>query len=207
MPSKMKKMPTLPLTRAFSPGSPAGGPPAERRDLVDVALETWKREFPNMDVTTEGLVSRIHKISRYIDKALSETAQEFGLTVGDWELLSCLRRQGPPYKCSPSELSRDLMLSSGAMTNRLDKLEEQGLIARHPDPSDRRGVQVELTTKGRDIWSEAVDMQAAKEKFFADALTDEEKDLTNDLLRKMLLAFRSKGPYPRRVELSKKYDE
>lgn len=176
------------------------------KDLVDVALETWLREFPKMDVTTEGLVSRIHKISRYIDRALTETASEFGLTMGDWELLSTLRRQGPPYCLSPTKLSKDLMLSSGAMTNRLDKLEDQGLIARHPDPSDRRAIQVELTEKGRDLWGTAVEVQASKEKFFADALTDEEKDLANDLLRKMLLVFQKKAPYPKRSELAKDYE-
>lgn len=183
-------------------GAGAGSP----RDIVDEGLEAWKREFPHMDITTEGLVARIHKISRYIDKTLKETASDFGLTMGDWELLSSLRRQGPPYRLSPSQLSKDLMLSSGAMTNRLDNLEEAGLIVRLPHPEDRRGVIVELTEKGRDTWGEAVDVQAAKEKMFADALTDDEKDQANDLLRKMLLAFQEKGRYPRRSELAEDYD-
>ncbi|MFP5298537.1 MAG: MarR family winged helix-turn-helix transcriptional regulator [Actinomycetota bacterium] len=194
----MNAIRTYPL---FAQPDEAAGAGSAPRDIVDEGLEAWKREFPHMDITTEGLVARIHKISRYIDKTLKETAAEFQLTMGDWELLSSLRRQGPPYRLSPSQLSKDLMLSSGAMTNRLDNLEEAGLIVRLPHPEDRRGVIVELTDKGRDTWGEAVDVQAAKEKMFADALTDEEKDLANDLLRKMLLAFQKKGSYPRRAEL------
>jgi DNA-binding MarR family transcriptional regulator len=172
----------------------------EERDVVDRGLEHWKREFPDMDLATEGLVSRIHKISRYIDKAMRETAGEFGLAVSDWDVLSSLRKQGPPYCLKPSELCTDMMLTSGAMTSRLDKLEEQGLVTRTPDPDDRRGVLVQLTDKGRDVWGQAVEVQASKEKFFADVLTDEEKDLTNDMLRKMLLTFQKKsGKVPRRA--------
>lgn len=190
----------------LSPTSEGSGAP--ERDIVDLGIEAWIREFPHMDIATEGLVSRIHKISRYIDRTLSETAAEFGLTVGDWELLSSLRRQGPPYRLSPTQLSKDLMLSSGAMTARLDKLENQGLILRHRDPDDRRGIKVELTDKGRDLWGEAVDVQAAKEKLFADSLTDEEKAQANDLLRKMLIELQRKaGEYPRRAELAKKFEE
>lgn len=199
-------MDTMPTTHGLHL-APASPPAPEERDLVDVSLEAWLREFPHMDVATEGLVARIHKISRYIDRTLSETAAEFGLTMGDWELLSSLRRQGPPYRMSPTELAKDMMLSSGTMTNRLDKLEEQGLIIRHPHPEDRRGIQVELTDKGRDLWGTAVDVQAAKEKMFADALSDEEKEMANDLLRKMMLAFQRKaGPLPRRAELAREYE-
>jgi DNA-binding MarR family transcriptional regulator len=189
------------------PTDELGGAP-EEMDRVDIGLEAWKREFPNMDLETEGLVSRIHKISRYIDRAMSETASEFGLTVSDWELMSSLRRQGPPYRLKPSQLCTDMMMSSGAMTARLDKLEQEGLITRTKDPDDRRGVIVELTEKGRDLWGEAVDVQAAKEKMFADALTDREKQLANNMLRKMLITLqRQAGDYPRRIELAKKYEE
>src|SRR5437867_6065362 len=87
-------------------------------DIVDRHLDDWIREFPDMDVATEGLVERILKLSRYFERSLGETARAFGLTHQDWDLLSALRRVGPPYRLSPGKLADDLMLSSGAMTAR-----------------------------------------------------------------------------------------
>src|SRR5438093_12188093 len=100
----------------------------EPRDIVDGHLEDWRREFPDMDVATEGLVERIAKLARYFERSMGETARAYGLTIQDWELLSALRRVGPPYRLTPTHLASDLMLSSGAMTARLDRLEKAGLI-------------------------------------------------------------------------------
>src|SRR5919109_4857248 len=97
-------------------GRGRGGARPARQDIVDRHIEDWTREFPTMDVETEGLVERISKLSRYLERSLAETATAFGLTMQDWELLSALRRVGPPYRLSPTQLGSDLMLSSGAMT-------------------------------------------------------------------------------------------
>jgi DNA-binding MarR family transcriptional regulator len=170
------------------------------KDVIDRCIPEWEREFPEMDIATEALIGRIHKISRYVQKSLNETAAEFGLTISDWDMLSALRRQGPPYRLSPTELAKELMLSSGAMTNRLDRLEDAGLVQRRPDPDDRRAVRVELTEKGRDMWGEAVGVQAAKEQMFAGELTAADKEQLNSLLRRMLLTLEEKaGPFPRRA--------
>jgi DNA-binding MarR family transcriptional regulator len=176
------------------------------RDIVDGHIEDWLREFPDMDVATEGLVERIQKLARYFERSLGETAREFGLTIQDWELLSSLRRVGPPYRLSPSRLASDLMLSSGAMTARLDRLERAGLVRRRPDPDDRRAIRVELTEKGRQTWGAAVDVQAAKERQIAAALSEKEKELLNGLLRRLMRTFEEKtGPPPRRSELLEAY--
>ena len=173
-----------------------------QKDVIDRCIPEWEREFPDMDIATEALVGRIHKISRYILRSLNETAAEFGLTISDWDMLSALRRQGRPYRLSPTALAKELMLSSGAMTNRLDRLEEAGLVRRAPDPDDRRAVRVELTDKGCDVWGEAVGVQAAKEQMFAGELTSDDKEQLNDLLRRMMLTLEEKaGPYPRRSEI------
>jgi DNA-binding MarR family transcriptional regulator len=175
-------------------------------DIVDRHIADWLREFPDMDVATEGLVERIQKLARYFERSLGETAREFGLTIQDWELLSSLRRVGPPYRLSPSRLASDLMLSSGAMTARLDRLERAGLVRRRPDPDDRRAIRVELTEKGRQTWGAAVDVQAAKERHIAAALSEKEKELLNGLLRRLMRSFEeTAGPPPPRSELLEAY--
>jgi len=175
-------------------------------DIVDRHMGDWQREFPTMDVATEGLVERIQKLARYFERSLAQTAREFGLTIQDWELLGALRRVGPPYRLSPSRLADDLMLSSGAMTARLDRLERAGLVRRRPDPTDRRAVRVELTEKGRQTWGTAVDVQAAKERHIAAALSEREKETLNGLLRRLMRTFEATaGPPPPRSELLEAY--
>ncbi|TMK19260.1 MAG: MarR family transcriptional regulator [Actinobacteria bacterium] len=179
---------------------------AQKGDIVDRHILDWVREFPDMDVATEGLVERIAKLARYFERSLGETASEFGLTIQDWELLGALRRVGPPYRLSPSKLAQDLMLSSGAMTARLDRLERARLVRRRPDPDDRRAVRVELTDKGSKTWGAAVDVQAAKERYIAASLNEKEKALLNDLLRRLMRTFEeTAGPPPPRSEVLEAY--
>src|SRR3954452_20747181 len=117
-------------------------------DSVGRMLPVWKNELPDLDLGTEGIVERIQKINRYIGRLLDETLKEFGLDMGEWSVLMALRRTGTPYRLSPGVLARHVGLSAGAMTNRLNRLEERGLVRRSRDESDRRGVVVELTDAG-----------------------------------------------------------
>ena len=167
-------------------GKEDGSSRSDQRDLVDGHIEDWLKEFPDLDVETEGLISRIHKISRYIDRILSETAAEFDLSLADWQLLGSLRRGGPPYELTPGQLAERLMISPAAMTSRLDRLEERGLIARHPDPNDRRVTRVQLTKDGVRVWGDAVDVQAAREQMVAASLNEKQKRELNNHLRKLL---------------------
>lgn len=162
-------------------------PPAE--DHVDRMLVVWKRELPDLDLATEGIVERIQKLQRYLDRAMNETLAEFKLDRGEWWLLGALRRSGPPYQKSPGQLAEDIGLSSGAMTNRLDRLEEAGLIRRLPDPDDRRALHVELTEAGWQAWQDTVGAQARKEAMVANALDPEEKEMLNALLRRLMRQF------------------
>jgi DNA-binding MarR family transcriptional regulator len=108
-------------------------------------------------------------------------------------VLGGLRLAGEPYRSSPGQLAKHEELSSGAMTARLDRLEERGFVRRLPDPDDRRGVLVELTKAGLEAYFAAVDVQAAKEQAIAHALTERERAQLNGLLRKLILGFEQPG--------------
>jgi DNA-binding MarR family transcriptional regulator len=171
------------------------------RDAVDAQLEVWGRELPDLDLETEGIVERLGKLDYYIERLLGETLEQFGLSHGEWRLMGHLRYAGSPYHGKPGKLADHLGLSSGAMTNRLDNMERRGLIRRLPDPDDRRGVIVELTKKGHKLWESSVGTQAQKEALVATALNERERSQLNDLLRKLMNAFREEhGPLPRKHE-------
>jgi DNA-binding MarR family transcriptional regulator len=122
---------------------------------------------------------------------------EYGMTLPEWHVMSHLRLTSD-HRSSPGELAADLELSSGAMTSRLDRLEEQGLVRRLPDPKDRRGIVVELTAEGKAAWDRTAGIAGRREAFFASALTKAEQQKLNVLLRKLMLAFESREPEPRR---------
>ena len=162
----------------------------EERDHVDEWLETaWLQDIPNLDLAVEGIVDRMNGLTRRFKRSLNDVLAEHGLTYEDWDVLGALRRAGPPFRRSAGELAKLSELSSGAMTNRLDRLEDAGLIRRLRDPSDRRGIQVELTDRGRTAYERATSNQAAKEALVASTLNAREKDQLNALLRRMMITF------------------
>ena|SRR5437763_5236410 len=157
-------------------------------DHVDRLLHEVKERFPALDLRVEGIVDRVGGIQRRIKRMLDETLEEHGLNAGEWHVLWALFR-APERRWSPGELSSYVELSSAAMTNRLDRLEQAGLVRRVPDATDRRSVQVELTAKGAKVHGKAVEAQAAKELIVAAALQPREQDQLNDLLRKLMIEF------------------
>ena len=162
--------------------------PAER-DHVDAFLEEIQGDLPDLDLSVEGAVDRIMGLSRRLKRMMEETLAERKLTWGEWKLLGVLLHQGAPHRASPGKLAEHLDLSSGAMTNRIDRLEEAGLIRRLPDPNDRRSVQVELTPAGEKVYRQSTTAQARKEALIASALNERERDQLNTLLRRVMLAF------------------
>jgi DNA-binding MarR family transcriptional regulator len=165
-----------------------GRPLVDTQDHVDRFLESIRHELPDLDLSVEGIVDRIMGLSRRLKRMMEETLQDWGLTWGEWKVLGLLRQSGSPYRRSPGYLAEHAELSSGAMTNRLDRLEEAGLIRRLPDPDDRRGVHVELTEAGHKAYQESLATQAAKEALIASALNAREKKQLNDLLRRLMIA-------------------
>jgi DNA-binding MarR family transcriptional regulator len=140
----------------------------------------------DIDLEVEGIVDRIGKIHRRMKKAQAATLREHDLTPEEWGVMSTLRLGSDACRSSPGDLASDLELSSGAMTSRLDRLEEAGLVRRLPDPDDRRGIVVELTEKGRASWDTAMNVQGRREAFFARTLAKSEQKQLNALLRKLL---------------------
>ena len=159
-----------------------------QRDHVDDFLVHCEG-IPDLDHDVEGIVERIQGLEKRFKRAMEETLEEHGLSLGEWRVLGSLRRSEDHRCCTPGELSSQLELSSGAMTNRLDRLEAAGLVRRRPDPSDRRGVRVELTEAGDRTWLESTNAQAIKEALVAGALSKAEQHELNALLRKLMLAF------------------
>jgi DNA-binding MarR family transcriptional regulator len=167
----------------------------EEQDHIDRWLESeFLEEIPHLDLTVEGIVDRINGLSRRFKRSLEKTVSEHGLSYADWTILGTLSRGGP--RRSAGELAEKAELSSGAMTNRLDRLEEGGLVRRVPDPNDRRGVLVELTAKGKRAWNESTGAEAAKEALIAAALSEREKEQLNALLRRLMLEFERRESAP-----------
>ena len=164
-------------------------PATDKPDRLDDRLEIWKREIPALDCPTEGIVERIQRLARYFDRSMDETLAEFELDGRDYWLIGHLRYSGPPYRLTPGQLAEGLHLSSGAITNRLDKAEAAGLVRRLPDPSDRRGQLIEPTGAGHAAWDRAVSAQARREALIASALSEQEKTELHRLLRRLMHAF------------------
>src|SRR5262249_49365699 len=143
----------------------------QERDHIDRFLETLHERLPMLDPEVEGIVDRISGLSRRIKRVMDETVAEFKLDFVEHKILGFLHRQGETYRSSPGTLPRAMELPSGAMTNRLDRMEEAGLLRRLPDPADRRGVLVELTPEGKRLYEDAIGVQGRKEELIASALT------------------------------------
>ena len=161
----------------------------DAHDRLDDWLDIWAREIPKLDRTTEGIVERIGNLHKDLDQSMEETLAQFELDRRAFHLLGRLRSYGPPYRRSPGQLAGDMRLSSGAMTNRLDRMEAAGLIRRLPDPTDRRGQLIEATEKGHAAWERTVGTQAERERRIASVLTATEREQLHRLLRKLMGAF------------------
>lgn len=158
-------------------------------DYVDKILLQWGRERPDLDVSPMGVIGRLSRLTRHLEKAIEETFQRHGLGAGGFDVLAALRRAGKPYRLSPTELYNSLLISSGAMTNRIDRLEEQGLVARGPDAHDRRSISVALTPKGKKTIDEAVREHTEREHELLGRLSSQEQKQLAGLLRTLLLEY------------------
>ena len=158
----------------------------EQQDSVDACTVDITSRYRAIDPAVEGAVGRINAVEKHLHKTFDETLSGHGLSHGEYRMLLRLATRTEHNRMSAGDLSRALMLSSGAMTNRLDRLEKAGLVRRVPDPRDRRGVLVELTDEGERQIDGAVVEQAAKEIDVMSALTPKELASLNTLLRKVL---------------------
>lgn len=167
--------------RAARPGGPDG------KDHVDLILEQWSRERPDLDPSPMGTIARIWRLARLSEASAEETFAAHGLSRGGFDVLAALRRAGAPYELSPTALYSSLLISSGAMTNRIDRLEETGLVERIPDAEDRRAIKVVLTARGRKVIDEAVTDHLEKERRMLEVLSPSERRALPALLRALLV--------------------
>ena len=170
----------------------APAPVDDELDALDAQLEVWARQIPDLEPVTEGIVERIEILAKGFDRSMDETLVETGLDRRTFLVLGKLRSVGAPYRRPAGQLAAHLRLSSGAMTNRLDRMEAAGLIRRLPDPTDRRGTLVEPTELGHERWLRAVGTQAVREARIAAVLDADDRALLHGLLRRLMRAFPDK---------------
>ena len=168
----------------------------EQSDSVDFCTVDITSRYPQIDPTVEGVVSRTAAISRHMARSFDQTLADYGLNHGEYRLLLRLATRSDDNRMSAGDLSRALSLSSGAMTNRLDRLEAADLVRRVPDPRDRRGVLVELTPAGKRQIDAAVIEQSSKEIDSLAVLSPKELTALNGLLRKVLASLEVQETQP-----------
>lgn len=165
-------------------------------DHVDRLRAQWARELPDLDTTPMAILGRVWRLSNLVRPSIEATFAGFGLDRGEFDVISTLRRAGPPYRLTPTALYTTLMISSGGLTHRLDRLEKAGLVAREQAPHDGRSLLVVLTEEGRARAEAAFRTDMASEARFLDALDQAERDALAGLLRKLVAAVEATPTAP-----------
>ncbi len=175
---------------------PSGGPPRDGvlRDEVDGLVAAWRAQRPDLDVEPLQVLSRVSRLARHLDLARRTSFASHGLETWEFDVLSALRRQGPPYQMTPGALIRATLVTSGTMTNRIDRLAEAGLVRRKPDPRDRRGVLVTLTDQGRAEADDALADLLRRERDLLASLGLADQRTLAGLLRTLLAPFDALPP-------------
>jgi DNA-binding MarR family transcriptional regulator len=160
-------------------------------DHVDGIVESWRRERPDLDVAALALLARLFRTAHLADAALAQQLAGHELDRGWFDVLAALRRAGSPYALNPTQLMRTMMLSSGGMTKRLDRLAEAGLIERVADPNDRRGTLVKLTRRGKTTIDRLLPVHLSNEEQLLAPLSPKQQRTLDDLLRALLANLES----------------
>lgn len=158
-------------------------------DEVDRIVAAWRRERPDLDVSPMEILSRVSRLARQLDLARKSSFSDYGIEGWAFDVLSALRRAGEPYQLSPSTLLQETLVTSGTMTNRIDRLVARGWVERRPDPGDRRGVLVHLTASGRATVDSALADLLVKEREILSGLTPAGSRKLAGLLRELSTGF------------------
>ena len=161
----------------------------EERDEVDDLVAAWRQQRPDLDVAPLQVLSRVSRLARHLDIARRGAFAAHGLESWEFDVLSALRRSGPPFQLTPGALLRATLVTSGTMTNRIDRLAEAGLVSREPDPRDRRGVLVTLSERGKSVVDAAFTGLLDREQALLGSLGDEQRLVLADMLRTLLIPF------------------
>jgi DNA-binding MarR family transcriptional regulator len=155
-------------------------------DEVDAIVEAWRRERPDVDVAPMEVLSRISRLARRLDRLRASAFSAHDLEYWEFDVLAALRRTGPPYRLSPGQLIQETLVTSGTMTNRVDRLTDRGFVIRQDHPNDRRGVLVQLTDAGKDVVDAALAELMVAERQILDALDVTDHDQLTRTLRVLL---------------------
>jgi DNA-binding MarR family transcriptional regulator len=165
--------------------------PSRCDDSIKRIRMQWKNERPDLDTRPMETIGRILRIQFLASVKMRRIFTRHGIDEGGFDVLATLRRAGTPYRMTPTGLYKELVLTSGAMTNRLDVLERAGLVERQPDPNDRRGTLIDLTKKGSQLLDQVIVEHLAGEAELVAHLTKTEQKTLSDLLKKLLLGLES----------------
>ena len=177
-------------------GPPRGKPPGESRtgrtqagaeDRIDSIRAQWARARPDLDTTGFAVVGRLLLLGKLLERRVTRALAPLDLALWAFDVLATLRRQPPPHRLTPTELSRATLLTPGAMTNRIDRLEAAGYVRREAEPTDRRGVRVLLTDAGRELADRAVELRFAAAESAVSGLSKEDRAALEDLLGRLLV--------------------
>lgn len=160
-----------------------------QKDAVDDILDQWSEERPELDTAALGVIIRVMTLYRSFHREATRALEPLGLELFEYDVLSALRRQGEPFALAATSLARETGLSSGAMTNRIDRLEERGLVQRRSDKADRRSVIVRLTRSGRRTMDEAIQVRLDAAREGLGELSKSDRKRLADLLRTVVLAI------------------
>ncbi|MFG3440691.1 MarR family winged helix-turn-helix transcriptional regulator [Nonomuraea sp. NPDC047897] len=161
----------------------------ERLDHVARIQHEWARERPDVDVSPQGVIGRLHRLADHLTERLCVVYRRYGLGEGDFDVLATLRRAGEPYERAPGELAAHTMVTTGAMTKRVDRLEHAGLVTRRRSARDGRGRVVALTTAGRELIDQAFTEHMRNERRLLDCLTPQQAEQLEALLAGWLACF------------------
>lgn len=162
-------------------------------DEVDRIIAAWRAEAPELDTEPLAVLSRVSRLARHLDLARKRCFGAHGLEVWEFDVLTALRREGPPYQLSPGDLIQQTLSASGTMTNRIDRLAERGLVERLANPADRRGVRVRLSAEGaRMVGAAMVDLVAVERDILAPLSLSTKRQLASSL-RTLLASFEAPG--------------
>ena len=169
------------------------------RDEVDQLVEAWARERSDLDLGPVAVFSRISRLAHHVDRARRAAFTAHDIESWEFDVLAALRRAGEPYELSPGRLLRETLVTSGTMTNRVDRLAARGLVERQPDPDDRRGVIVRLTPEGRSAVDAAFTALLDAEHALLVAIPERDRTKLAALLRQLLAPFHAPGAEPART--------
>ena len=156
------------------------------QDEVDALLDAWRRERPDLDVAPMEVLSRISRLAHHLDRRRATAFSSHGLEPWEFDVLAALRRSGRPYQLTPGQLLRETLVTSGTMTNRVDRLAGRDLVNRVDHPGDRRGVLVRLTNQGRETVDAALADLLEAERAMLDGLSQTDRHQLVGALRQLL---------------------